>query len=189
MGNPEPVRFYTVAEYLALEEPAEYRSEYFEGEIFAMAGGSPNHDRIASDCDRFIGDAIFGKGCETFTSNMKVRIENSKAYYYPDLSVVCGKAEFEQDGILTNPVVLFEILSPSTEGFDRGNKFRRYKQISSLREYVLISQNEPQIDVFFKTDDGSWRLDSYEGLDDLMQLRAIGIHIQLADIYRRVEFA
>lgn len=180
---------YTVAEYLAMEEVAEYRSEYFEGEIFAMAGGSPSHDRIASDCDRFIGDAIQGKGCETFTSNMKVRIENSNAYYYPDLSVACG-AEFDGNGqgALINPILLIEVLSKSTEAFDRGKKFHRYKQIKSFREYVLISQDEPHIDVSFKTDDGIWRLDSYAGLDDVLELRSLSIRVKLADIYRRVGF-
>lgn len=189
MGNPEPVHYYTVAEYLALEEAAEYRSEYVDGEIFAMAGGSPNHDMICSECARVIGNAILGSGCETHTSNMKVRNETSSVFYYPDLSIACGKAEFDSDGILTNPVILFEVLSPSTEAYDRGEKFQRYKQISSLREYVMIAHKKPQIDVFFKTDAGFWRIDSYAGLDDVMELRSLGIQIKLADIYRRIEFA
>jgi Uma2 family endonuclease len=190
MGEPKITHRYTVEEYLAMEEVAEYRSEYFEGEIFAMAGGSPSHDRIASQCDRVIGSAIESKGCETFTSSMKVRIENSKAYYYPDLSVACGEAEFDENGIgaLTNPVLIIEVLSKSTEGFDRGDKFQRYKQISSFREYVMIAQSKPQIDVFYKTDAGFWRIDNYEGLDAVMELRSLGIQVKLADIYKRVKF-
>jgi Uma2 family endonuclease len=190
MGEPKAIHKYTVAEYLAMEEVAEYKSEYFEGEIFAMAGGSPSHDRIASECDRFIGDAIHGKGCETFTSNMKVRIENSNAYYYPDLSVACGKSAFDGNGLgaLTNPVLIVEVLSESTESFDRGKKFHRYKQISSFKEYVLIAQDEPQIDVFYKIEDGTWNQNSYAGMDDEMELRSLGIRVKLGDIYRRVEF-
>ena len=189
MGELKKTHTYTVEEYLAMEEVAEYRSEYFEGEIFAMAGGSPNHDRIAGDCDHVISDSIRSKGCETFTSNMKVRIENSKAYYYPDLSVACG-AEFDENGLgaLTNPILLIEVLSKSTEAFDRGKKFHRYKQIKSFREYVLISQDEPHIDTSYKTEDGIWQLDSFSGLDDVLVLRSLGIKVKLADIYRRVKF-
>jgi Uma2 family endonuclease len=191
MGDPQPVHRYTVAEYLALEEAAEYRSEYFEGEIFAMAGGTGEHNLIAKECARAIDDATDGAGCQTTLLDLKVRIEGSSAYYYPDISVVCGKFLYEDDKhtILTNPIVLIEILSDSTADFDRGKKFTRYRQISSLREYVLISQHEPTIDVFYKTDAGFWRFDNYTGLDSVMELRSLGIQIKLADIYRRVEFA
>ncbi len=185
MGN------HTVAEYLALEEVAEYRSEYFEGEIFAMAGATGEHNLIAKECSRAIDDAAEGSGCQTVLLDMKVRIEGSSAYYYPDIAVVCDKFQYEDEKrqILKNPLIIIEVLSDSTEAQDRGSKFHRYKQISSLREYVLISQKEPQIDVFFKMNDDSWRLDSYAGLDAKMELRSLGIHVKLADIYRRVEFA
>lgn len=189
MGNPEPVRRYTVAEYLAMEEAAEYRSEFFEGEIFAMAGGSPTHDMICSECLRVVGNAILGSGCETFSSNMKVRNEASSIFYYPDLSVVCGIAEFDEDGVLTNPRIVFEVLSPSTEAYDRGEKFQQYRQIKSLQEYVMVAQRKPQIDVFSKTDAGFWRIDNYDGLDAVIELRSLGIEIKLADIYRRVQFS
>jgi Uma2 family endonuclease len=188
MGGSKTTHGYTVAEYLAMEEKAEYRSEYVDGEIFAMAGGSPNHDMICSELGRVVGNRIFGTGCETHTSNMKVRNAHASTYYYPDLSAVCGEAHFDEDGILLNPVVIFEVLSPSTEGYDRGEKFQRYKQIASLREYVLITQQKPQVDVFFKTEAGFWRIDSYEGLEESMELRSLGILVKLADIYRRVEF-
>ncbi|HEX2898923.1 MAG TPA: Uma2 family endonuclease [Bacteroidia bacterium] len=188
MGEPKTVHKYSVKEYLAMEEAAEYRSEFVDGEIFAMAGGSPVHDMICSECQRVIGNAILGSGCETHTSNMKVRNESSSIYYYPDLSVVCGKADFDADGVLLNPVLIVEVLSPSNEAYDRGEKFRRYKQISSMREYVLITQSEAQIDVFYKTEAGFWRHDSYEGVGDIMELRSLGIQVALADIYRRVSF-
>jgi Uma2 family endonuclease len=190
MGNPEPIRLYTVAEYLAMEETAEYRSEYFEGEIFAMAGGTMSHDQIVGDFYRLVGNELVGGPCQPLTSNMKIRIQDSSAYYYPDLSVVCGEPAFEdkKELILKNPVLIVEVLSDSTEGFDRGEKFQRYKQIDSLREYVLITQKKPQIDVLYKTEGGFWRLDSYEGRDDVMELRSLGIKLKLEDIYRRVKF-
>ena len=191
MGDAQPVHRYTVAEYLALEEVAEYRSEYFEGEIFAMAGASGEHNLIAKECSRAIDDATNGSGCQTALLDLKVRIEGSSVYYYPDVAVVCGKFLYEDEKrtILTNPIVLIEVLSDSTAEFDRVKKFIRYRQISTLREYVLISQNEPLVDVYYKTEGGFWRFDNYNGLDAVMELRSLGIQIKLADIYRRVEFA
>ncbi len=191
MGNPEPVRFYTVAEYLALEEAAEYRSEYFEGEIFAMAGGTIELDLIAGEFSRLLRNSLHGGSCKPLTSNMKIRIEDSSAYYYPDLSVVCGKPNLDDKNrhILTNPLVIVEVLSDSTESFDRRKKFQRYKQISSFREYVLIAQDVPQIDVFYKAEDGVWYPHTYVGLDEVMELRSLSIHFKLADIYQQIEFA
>jgi Uma2 family endonuclease len=191
MGNSGSVHFYTVAEYLALEEAAEYRSEYFEGEIFAMAGGTIEHDLIAGEFSRLLGNSLHGGPCKPLTSNMKIRIEDSSAYYYPDLSVVCGKPNLEDKNrhILTNPLVIVEVLSDSTESFDRRKKFQRYKQISSFREYVLIAQDVPQIDVFYKAEDGVWYPHTYVGLDEVMELRSLSIHLKLADIYQQIEFA
>ena len=181
---------YTVQEYLAMEEVAEYRSEYFEGEIFSMAGESGNHSRIATDCANAIAEGLKNGNCEVFNSDLKVRIENRSAYCYPDIAVVCGGATFEDPAksILTNPMLIFEVLSKSTESMDRGSKFHRYKQISSLVEYILIAQDEPQIDAFLKVDDERWNMHSYAGLDDVLLLRSLGIQIKLADIYRRVKF-
>jgi Uma2 family endonuclease len=191
MGDPQPVHRYTVAEYLALEEVAEYRSEYFEGEIFAMAGGTENHSLVVGNCITQLNLKLSEKPCRVYPSDTKVRIEGSSAYYYPDVSVACEHFEFEDAKrmLLTNPVLLIEVLSDSTADFDRNKKFTRYRQISSLREYVLISQHEPGIDVFYKTDAGFWRFDNYTKLDDVMELRSLGIQIKLADIYRRVAFA
>lgn len=191
MGDAQPVRFYTVAEYLALEDVAEYRSEYFEGEIFAMAGGTENHNLVVGNCITQLNLKLSEKPCRVYPSDTKVRIEGSSAYYYPDVSVACEHFEFEDEKrmLLTNPVLLVEVLSESTTEFDRTKKFTRYRQISSLREYVLISQHEPAIDVYYKTDGGFWRFDNYTGLEQVMELRSIGIQIKLADIYRRVEFA
>lgn len=190
MGIERTAQKFTVAEYLAMEETAEYRSEYFEGEIFAMSGGTGNHSRIAVDTMNSLSRQLSNGSCEVFDSTLKIRIQNSMAYFYPDLSVVCGGAEFEDESelILKNPILIVEVLSKSTEAFDRGKKFHRYKQITSFREYVLISQDEPHVDISFKTDEGIWQLDSYEGLDAEMELRSLGVKVRLADIYGRVKF-
>lgn len=190
MGLPQAKHYYTAAEYLALEEQAEYRSEYFEGEIFAMSGGSISHDRISGDLNRLLGNALIGRPCEALTSNMKVKIHNTSAYFYPDATVICGPPIFEdiKQHVITNPTVIIEVLSESTEAYDRGKKFLRYKQIPSVKEYVLISQMEPYVDVFHRETSGEWTLRTYEGLDAVMELRSVRISIPMSEIYRRVEF-
>ncbi len=190
MGIEKTMHRYTVAEYLAMEETADYKSEYFRGEIFAMAGSTANHDRIASECDKLIGAALGIRNCETFTGNMKIRIPEDLIYCYPDFSVTCGDDKFEDQKktTLKSPIVIIEVLSESTESFDRGKKFHRYKQIPTLQEYVLIAQDEYQIDVFQKSGDGTWNLRSYAGVDDVLELRSLQIQLKLQDLYRRVEF-
>jgi Uma2 family endonuclease len=190
MEGSKTTHSYTVAEYLAMEETAEYRSEYFEGEIFAMSGGTFNHENIVGDLYFQLRLSLSGTSCRPLTSNMKIRIEGSRAYYYADLSVICGEPVFEDEKqhVISNPVLIIEVLSESTESFDRGKKYHRYKQISSLREYVLIAQDEPQIDVSYKNEEGRWEQYSYEGLEDVLELRSIGVKIKLADIYRMVKF-
>lgn len=190
MAIPKTQHYYTPEEYLALEEVAEYKSQYFNGEIFAMAGSTANHDWIASECDRLIGATLRDKNCKTFTGNMKIRIPVEQIYYYPDFSAACGPDIFEdaKKTVLKSPVLIIEVLSESTESFDRGKKFHRYQQIPSFQEYVLISQDEIQIDVLEKMESGLWALRSYAGLDDVLELRSLGIGLKLADIYSRVEF-
>jgi Uma2 family endonuclease len=190
MAIPKTQDYFTRDEYLTMEEVAEYRSEYFRGEIFAMAGATANHDRISNACNRLIGNALDGGSCEYFSNDIKVRIPNDDIYYYPELSAVCGPAEFEdeKETILTNPFVIIEVLSDGTESFDRGKKFHRYKQIPSLKEYILIAQDELQIDVFQNADDGIWHLRSYSGVEDSLEINSLNIRLPLAEIYRRVKF-
>lgn len=172
-----------------MESVADFRSEFFKGEIFAMAGATANHDRISNACNRLIGNALDGGQCEHFSNDIKVRIPNEDIYYYPELSVVCGAADFEdkKESILKNPVLIIEVLSEGTESFDRGKKFHRYQQIPSLREYILIAQDEYQIDAFKKADDGVWQLRSYSGLEDVLEINSLNLFLPLADIYRRVK--
>jgi Uma2 family endonuclease len=190
MAIPKTGTYYSPEEYLALEEVAEFRSEYFRGEIFAMAGATANHGRISLACARLIGNALENSQCELFSNETKLRIPNDDIYYYPEFSALCGTPDFEdsKETILKNPALIIEVLSESTESYDRGKKFHRYKQIPSFREYVLIAQDEYQIDVFEKNEAGNWTLRSYEGIDDVLELDSLGIQLKLADIYRKVKF-
>ncbi len=136
----KPQKYHSPEEYLALEETAEYRSEYYRGEIFAMAGGSANHNRIARNLLIAFDDALEGKPYEAFITDMRLYVKKNGLYTYPDVMVVCGKLEFVKGrtDTLTNPVVIVEVLSESTEGYDRGTKFELYRAVDTLQDYVLI---------------------------------------------------
>jgi Uma2 family endonuclease len=182
-------QFYTPEQYLAMERAATYKSEYVAGEIIAMAGSSPRHSRICINLTVQVETQVAALGCETYDSNLRVNI--GAAYLYPDLTVACGKAEFVNDGQLdnlTNPTVIFEVLSKTTEADDRGEKFARYGKIKSLVAYVLVSQTKPRIEVFQRLPDGSWRLTTFEGLDAKVELPGINCILVLSDVYNRVEF-
>jgi len=150
-------------EYLALERSSERRHEYADGEIFAMSGGSEEHSLLAGNVIREIGNAVSDRGCRVLTSDMRIKITARNRYVYPDASVVCDRSAFEDDkrDTLLNPLVLVEVLSDSSEAYDRGDKFAQYRTIPSLSEYVLLSQKEPRIEVFTRQPDGGWMLRSY----------------------------
>lgn len=189
MAIPADVKsLYPPEDYLRLERRASYKSEYIDGEIVAMSGGSPNHSRLKVALARAIDTQLLGKPCETLDSDMRVYVD-PKLYAYPDLSVVCPKGEFDADvgDNLLNPTVIFEVLSPSTEKFDRREKFRRYRRMPSLRQYVLISQDAPFVEVFTREGD-MWAFSDFAGLDATVHLAAIDCTISLADLYNRVEF-
>ena len=185
-----PIPKLTPEEYLEIERKAEYKSEYFNGEMFAMAGGAPNHHRLAFRMNGLLFKLLDGRDCEAFTSDAKVRTHPRGLYTYPDLTVVCGKATFaaDQRDVLTNPKVIFELLSPSTEAHDRGLKFQQYKLIDSLQEFVLISQFEPLVESFYRSPGGAWGdYSEFMGLDAVLKLKSIDIEIPLADIYRNID--
>ncbi len=181
---------YTREEYLAREEIADYKSEYYDGEIFAMAGGTYNHSAICFNVIRHVGDALDGKDCVGFESNMKLNISAYNLFVYPDIMVACGKVEFLKDrqDVITNPVLVIEVLSDSTETTDRIKKFAYYQSSPSVREYVLISQNEPKVEVYFKQQEKSWLYTVAEGLDDTILFRSIGHEFALRDIYHKVDW-
>ena len=190
MSTAEKKLRYTFEEYLALEEKADYRSEFFNGEIFAMSGGSSSHSRIIFNTNREIGNAIYDSECSGFEGNLKVRIEESNVSVYPDLMVVCGPEKYYQDNpnLITNPTVIVEVLSESTALYDRTGKFRHYKRLPSFKEYVLIEQKEPRIDVYHKNKKGEWVWDEYEGIDAIIELKSIAISLSAKRVYHRVQF-
>ncbi len=184
-------KYYTPAEYLALEESADHKSEYYDGEIFATSGGSANHNRIAGNIFAALNTAFKRKACEVFNSDMRVLVQTYDFYTYPDVSVVCGKIEFAKgrNDTITNPIVIVEVLSKATKNYDRGRKFDLYRAIKTLQDYVLIDQQRPYIEYFHRLADGTWALEEYEGLKEKLHLRAIEFEMSLRSIYNKVEFA
>ncbi len=186
--RPNPERM-TREEYLAREEVAEGKSEYLSGEAFAMGGGTLSHALIQSNLVRRLGNALDGQPCRVMGPDMRVKVQDSGLYTYPDLSVVCGKAEIEEERgeSLLNPVVLVEVLSATTELYDRSVKFEHYARIPSLRHYVLVAQHRAHIDLLSRGEDG-WILRAAAGLDAVLSLPSIDVELPLAEIYERVEF-
>lgn len=182
--------FLSPDEYLRAEREAESRSEYLDGEVYAMAGGSPEHSAICFNLATIIGAQLRGKPCRGFSSDMKVRTRPKKLFAYPDLTVVCGEPTFHDDrrDVLANPKVLFEVLSPSTETYDRGGKWLRYQQIESLTDYVLIAQDRPLVEHYTRQDETKWLYRSVIGLEGVLELPSIDCRISLTDLYDRIAF-
>ena len=178
----------TPAEYLARERAASVKSEYFKGEMFATAGGSPNHSLIAAN---FIGEtrqSLKDRPCEVFSSDMRIKVEATSLYTYPDATIVCGDLEFDDEvgDTVVNPTVIVEVLSESTEKYDRGRKSNHYRQIASLKELILISQDQHGVEIFARQDSGGWLLHETRALDELLELKSLGVSIAMSEIYRNV---
>lgn len=183
MAAVERVRM-TYEQYLAAEAVAETKHEFLGGEVWAMAGGTPEHSRLAASLARQLGNALEGRPCAVFSSDLRVRIEATGRSTYPDLSVVCGarRAAKDDEDAITNPVVLVEVLSDATEASDRGDKFAHYRQLESLKEYVLVSQKEPRIEVFRRQGD-HWSL--YEArAGQSIELASLEVSLAVDDVYR-----
>jgi len=186
-----PKTFISEEKYLELDRAAEYRSEYYDGEMFAMAGAGMAHNLIAGNTFASLHGQLRGKPCVALPSDMRTRIGCAARYAYPDVTVICGKPEVldHRKDILTNPTVIIEVLSPSTADFDRGFKFVAYTAIPSLRQYVLIATDRPSIEVFTRQPDGLWPPPAKATrLDDFIELESVSCRLALADVYDRVEF-
>lgn len=183
-------RKYTPEEYLALEEKAEFRSEYDDGEIVAMAGGSLNHIQITANLTVFLDSKIRQKGCRVLPTDVKIRVESISKFYYPDVTIVCEKPAFyrARTDTIVNPKLLIEVLSDSTEARDRGEKFFAYQTLESLQEYVLVSQDKYLIETFTKQTDGSWRYLATIGLSNKVYFESVDVELELEKIYDLVEF-
>ena len=179
----------TPEEYIVFEKTSDMKHEYFDGEIFAMAGATPNHNRIQHNISGILWSQRAGRPCDTFLSDQRVKIEAAENYTYPDLSIACGDVEFDGDDCLLNPVVIIEILSKSSEAFDRGDKFTLYRTIPSLREYILVSQYRSKVERFIRGENGIWQiLNPCTDIALSVKIESIDLELPLSDIYYRVEF-
>jgi Uma2 family endonuclease len=174
----------TPQEYLARERAASFKSEFYRGQVFAMAGATRRHNLIVSNTIRTLGNLLEHRPCEVYPSDMRVLVPATGLYTYPDVSIVCGEPQFED--ALLNPLMLVEVLSKSTEARDRGKKFAQYRTLDSLRDYLLIAQDEHRIDRFSRQSDGLWSLGDARGLESTLQLPSLGIVMPLAGIYAKV---
>ncbi|MBF0244859.1 MAG: Uma2 family endonuclease [Planctomycetes bacterium] len=175
-------------EYLALERDAVYKSEYFNSEIFAMVGASRKHNQININISTELNMAFKEKSCVVYSNDMRVKIEESGDYVYPDIVALCGESLFDDRAteILLNPSVIIEVLSQSTEAYDRGLKFQRYRLIPSLEEYILVSQDQVWVERYVRHGTG-WIFSEYKSLDDGIKLEPVGCTLYLKDIYHKVE--
>jgi Uma2 family endonuclease len=184
-----PVTKVTEEQYLAMDRAAELRSEFLDGQMIAMSGASLVHNRLQGNIYAEVRAALRDRNCEAFNSDLRIRV-SARVYTYADVSVVCGKPVLadERQDILLNPVVIFEVLSPSTEKYDRGVKFQHYRTIDSLKDYILVDQDQVRIEHYSRETDNTWTLHDHEKLDDELKITSIGVSLPLGRIYDRVEF-
>jgi Uma2 family endonuclease len=188
MAIPQTLPSFTSEQYLALERQSEVRHEYLDGFVYAMAGESPEHSTICFNIAGLVHSQLRNGVCRGFSPNMKVRTDPSGLFAYPDLAVVCGAPIFHDDrrDVLVNPVVIFEVLSDSTEAYDRGEKFLRYRRgIATLVDYILIHQRRARVEHFTRAD-GTWPGQAIEGINATLTIASIGCQLSLIEIYARV---
>ncbi len=180
----------TDEEYLALERKAEFRNQFYDGIMYAMSGGSPTHAFVISAMAREFGNAFKKRPCRVASSDFRVRVSRGGLYTYPDIVVVCDEPKYSDDqkDTLVNPTLLIEVLSPSTEAYDRGFKTEQYRKIESLREYALVSQSRPHIEVFRRQASGDWLMSESTGVDASCRFDSVDCTIPLAEIYDKITF-
>ncbi len=188
-ANPKSL-FITIAEYLTAERDAEEKSEYINGVVTMMAGASREHNLIAGNVARELGNQLRERPCEVYPSDMRVHDPISRSFLYPDIVVVCKEPRFLDQSVdtLLNPTVVLEVLSSSTERHDRGRKAWAYRQIASIQEYILISQEVPYVERFSRQPDGAWLLNDFQGLDAVLIVDSIVCTLPLSEIYLKVKF-
>jgi Uma2 family endonuclease len=186
----QPKTGFTPEEYLALERKSDAKSEYFAGEIFLMAGASERHNLVVANLIAEWRTQLKNRPCKVYPSDMRVKIADSELYTYPDVTVVCGEAEFEDDqkDTLVNPTLIVEVLSESSEAYDRGKKFEYYRRISSLSDYLLIAQDKPEVEQFVRQADEKWLYSAYSGLQSTVVLDSIQCELLLREVYDKVNF-
>lgn len=182
--------YLTPAEYIDAERKAVTKSEYLSGQIVAMSGASNAHNIITMNTANQLYNQLFDQDCLVYASDMRVRVHAPVSYFYPDITVVCGEPRFEDDvfDTLLNPTVVVEVLSPSTAAYDRREKFTRYQQIASLKEYILISQNRIHLEHHLR-EESQWRATEFQKLEDVVPVTSIECELLLGRVYRRVTFS
>ncbi len=180
----------TEEEYLIREPEAEYKSEFRDGEMVAMSGASPAHGRISANLTGELYSLLKGSPCQVFTSDTRVKVQAARFYTYPDVSVVCGEPVYDNPrmGTLLNPILIVEVLSRSTETYDRGEKFKYYQKLGSLQDYLLVAQDRVCVERFSRQEDGRWTSVKYESIDDIAELPSAGCSVALRDVYDKVHF-
>jgi Uma2 family endonuclease len=185
-----PRKKLTPAEYLAIERNAEFKSEYLNGEMFAMAGASPAHNAVKDNLIIQLGGRLWGGPCRSYSSDQRVKVSRTGLYTYPDIVIICGTPEFDDadPNTLLNPRVIIEVLSDATAGYDHGPKFRHYQRIESFQEYVLVAQDEPAVERLVRQPDGNWLSTMITGLDSELALATVPAKVSMADVYAGVTF-
>jgi len=183
-------RKLTQEEYLTQEREAAFKSEYVDGEVFSMAGATWEHTLIKDNLAQELRTRLKGGPCVALTSDLRVKVEQTKTYAYPDIVVVCEEPKFEDDSFdtLLNPKVIVEVLTDSTGKYDRGGKFRSYQLLPTFVEYFLVSQSQPLVEQFVRRPDGSWSPSFVAGLEGDLAIESLSIRIPLADVFARVKF-
>jgi len=178
----------TAKKYLSMERLADIKSEFYQGEIFAMAGASRKHNQITSNLIRILGNQTENNPCSVYSSDMKVKIEALDKYTYPDIVISCDKEVFEDESedVLLTPLVIIEVLSESTEAYDRGDKFFHYQKIKSLSEYILVSQKNCLWEHYIKQAEGEWIYHEFHQLDNIVNFKTIDCFVSLSDVYSKV---
>jgi Uma2 family endonuclease len=187
--SAQEIPYLTSSAYLAIERQADHRSEYHDGVMYAMASGTHKHSRVKTNFTGSVGTRLRGKACQPTDSDMRVFIKATGLYTYPDLSIICGPPQFEDaaEDCVLNPTVLCEVLSPSTETYDRGKKFQNYRSIPSLTDYILISTESILVEHYTRQATGQWLLTTLEGPEAILSLPVVGLEVPLSEIFADLE--
>jgi Uma2 family endonuclease len=177
----------TYEEYLAWESTQEMRHEFCDGEVIAMAGGSRNHNRVSLNFSKILDNALADRSCEVYIADVKVQVQPRRKYFYPDVVVTCDERDRHEPQVVSFPCLIIEVISPSTEGFDRGFKFSQYRSFETLQEYVLVQVEQPIVEVFQRNDQGQWVFFEY-GISDRLFLKSVNVELAISDLYRQIQF-
>ncbi len=185
-----PKTLLTPEQYLEIERKAEFKSEYFQGEMFLMSGAREPHNLIVFNLATEVGLQLRKRPCRAYVNDMRVRVGDTGLYTYPDLTALCAEPQFLDATLdtLLNPSLIVEVLSPSTEAYDRGRKFEHYRTVESVTEYLLVSSERVSAELYTRQSDGRWLLTAVGRLEDSLDLQSIGVHLALADLYEKVDF-